>query len=300
MISGDRTSIDLWSSIPPVASEIPSAFHGAPTNQRLRTITLDMAKAMLGARERFLGILSRTADRVAAEDEFNRSVRALAGAAWEVARHRPPRIDHLAVFLPSNNVLYSCVLFGLIPSLYCDSIEMRPSSRVKDASRKVIELLRETCRPWISDRIRLIDLSQRAFTETCSCADAVIFTGQYENGVELMSRLSDKPLFLMFNSGPNPMIIGPQATPETTLRSLLISRLYNSGQDCLCADLVYVHRSILRGSPGSFRRCSGPPPTPSPLLALLSTPMPSSKRRLTSTSTRTRLSSGVRPTSADC
>ncbi|MFC6881499.1 aldehyde dehydrogenase family protein [Actinomadura yumaensis] len=211
-----------------------------------------MAKAMLGARERFLGILSRTADRVAAEDEFNRSVRALAGAAWEVARHRPPRIDHLAVFLPSNNVLYSCVLFGLIPSLYCDSIEMRPSSRVKDASRKVIELLRETCRPWISDRIRLIDLSQRAFTETCSCADAVIFTGQYENGVELMSRLSDKPLFLMFNSGPNPMIIGPQATPETTLRSLLISRLYNSGQDCLCADLVYVHRSILRGVTGQL------------------------------------------------
>ena len=207
--------------------------------------TLRLAEAVLTHRSALLDILTETATRTAAEDEINRSVRALAGAAWEVARNGPPRTGRLAVFLPSNNVLYSYVLFGLIPSLYCDEIVIRPSARTRATAFAVHALLATTCGPRVMERVRLVEESQRTFQTTCADADAVVFTGQYENGLEVMGKIGDRPLFLLFGSGPNPMIVGPQAAAERTTRAMLTSRLYNSGQDCLCSDLIFVHRSHL-------------------------------------------------------
>ena len=55
------------------------------------------------------------------------------------------------------------------------------------------------------------------------------------------------PSFLAFGSGPNPIVAGPEAAVESAGTGILNSRLYNSGQDCLCPDTVFVHRSILDG-----------------------------------------------------
>src|SRR3954454_22710010 len=62
--------------------------------------TLRLAEAVLTHRSTLLETLTETATRTAAEDEINRSVRALSGAAWEVARNNPHPTGRLAVFLP--------------------------------------------------------------------------------------------------------------------------------------------------------------------------------------------------------
>ncbi|MGD3110858.1 aldehyde dehydrogenase family protein [Streptomyces sp. YGL11-2] len=208
--------------------------------------TLELADAILKNRNTLLDILVETATRTAAEDEINRSLRAISGAAWEIERNRPPQIGTLSVFLPSNNVLYSYMLFGVIPSLYTDRIEIRPSSRTRETAKAVHELLAKEYRFDATGQVSVVDASQKDFVASCRQSDAVVFTGQYENGLDVMERVGERPCFMLFGSGPNPMVIGPEAVPGQVNRALISSRLYNSGQDCLCTDLVFVHRSVLR------------------------------------------------------
>jgi acyl-CoA reductase-like NAD-dependent aldehyde dehydrogenase len=240
---------------------------------QLHDRTMELAESVLKNRHALLDLLVEISTRTAAEDEINRSVRAIAGAAWEVARNKPPRIARLSVFLPSNNVLYSYVLFGVIPSLYADQIQIRPSSRTRQTALAVHALLSKTCGFDGTDRISLVEGSQRNFVASCQQSDAVVFTGQFDNGVQVMQRIGERPCFLLFGSGPNPMIVGPEASPARVREALVCSRLYNSGQDCLCTDLVFVHRSVLRdvteglqatlrGIPITDRRAPGAVVTP--------------------------------------
>lgn len=215
------------------------------STDRLHEQTLRLAAAILDNRQCLRDILTEIATRSAAEDEINRSVRTLAGAAWEIGQHRPPRIDRLSLFLPSNNVLYSYTLFGLVPSLYARRVDIRPSSRSRRTAQAVHELLSGVHPPIADGALTLVEASQREFIAGCARSDAVVFTGQYENAIQVMEKLDERICFLFLGSGPNPLIVGPQSDPGPTGRALLNSRLYNSGQDCLSTDLVFVHRSVL-------------------------------------------------------
>ncbi|MEV8517863.1 aldehyde dehydrogenase family protein [Dactylosporangium sp. NPDC051484] len=87
--------------------------------------------------------------------------------------------------------------------------------------------------------------SQREFVRACATADGVIFTGRYDNGLDIAARLSSRTKVLLFGSGPNPFVIGPDAQTGKAVDDLVQSRLYNSGQDCLCPDVAFVHRDRL-------------------------------------------------------
>src|SRR3954462_13660942 len=91
----------------------------AVTRSQGHDLDLTAIDVLLRHREELIAVLCEAATHRAAGDELPRAVRALAGAAAEVARWRPARQSRLVVFMPSNNVLYSYVLFGLIPLLYC-------------------------------------------------------------------------------------------------------------------------------------------------------------------------------------
>jgi len=224
----------------PAAPATPGRARGS-----LHERTLALAEAVAAHRYELLEILVETATRTAAEDEINRSVRALAGAAWELERIRPPRYRRMSVFLPSNNVLYSYVLLGMIPSFYVDRIEVRPSSRTRPTAEAVHELLSRVCGSEATGHIEVVQATQKQFVASCASSEAIVFTGQFENGLDIMSRIGPQACFLVFGSGPNPVVIGPEAAPSAVQRSLITSRLYNSGQDCLSADLFFVHRSII-------------------------------------------------------
>ncbi|MER5571365.1 aldehyde dehydrogenase family protein [Streptomyces goshikiensis] len=212
---------------------------------RLDEVVPALAGALLDQRDALLSVLTGVATRKAAEDEFLRSLRAVSGAPWEILRNSPRRLRRLATFLPSNNLLYSYMLFGAIPSLYTDEIRIRPSARVARSAMAVHEILGPAVRAC-GGRVEMAPVSQRAFLADCASSDAVVFTGQPENAATLAARLPYGALFLAFGSGPNPVVVGPEADLDAACRGVLAARLYNSGQDCLCTDIVFVHRSVAR------------------------------------------------------
>ncbi|MER7766840.1 aldehyde dehydrogenase family protein [Kitasatospora sp. NPDC096140] len=201
--------------------------------------------AFLGARHELADVLTDLAVRQSAEDEIFRSVRALSGAAWELQQYAPRRLNRLATFLPSNNVLYSYVLFGIVPSLYTDEVLIRPSARTGDTAAAVHEILRPHL-ARLAGRVELTGASQRAFTGECARSDLVVFTGQPDNAEAVGSALGPGTTLLAFGSGPNPIVLGPRADLDRGCRAVLEARTYNSGQDCLAPDLVFVHRSVAR------------------------------------------------------
>jgi acyl-CoA reductase-like NAD-dependent aldehyde dehydrogenase len=210
-----------------------------------RTSGVAMASALIAHEAELIDVLVGIATHRSAVDEFHRSISALVGAPWELARNDPRPLERLAVFLPSNNVLYSYVLFGLVPALFCDEIVIRPSARIKSTAFAIHEILGEEIAGVVSADLELSAASQRAFTATCKESEAIVFTGQYENGREVRAAVGEDPVFLLFGSGPNPFVVGPQTDIETTVRHALDSRLYNSGQDCLCSDVFFVHTSVI-------------------------------------------------------
>jgi acyl-CoA reductase-like NAD-dependent aldehyde dehydrogenase len=205
---------------------------------------LVIASSILAHQDELLEALVEVATHGSAVDEIHRSVRVLAGSGWELARSKPPQTRQLAVFLPSNNVLYSYTLFIAIPALFTAEVTARPSARVDATFRRIHEMLGDDVERATKARIDIVEQSQRRFLQTCTKASAVVFTGQFSNSLGIADQLPDDCLFLTLGSGPNPLVVGETADVERVIDDLINARLYNSGQDCLCPDITFVHSSI--------------------------------------------------------
>lgn len=182
-------------------------------------------------------ILTAIAPRAAVALEIEAAVRTLRGAAAEVARHRPPRVSRLAVFMSSNMLLYSYVLYLLVPALFTEHLVFRPSSQVEEPTVRLHELLSRrhglpvTCRRD----------SQRAFVrDDVRLAEVAVFTGTYGNAEQVRAQLRDDQLLLFFGQGVNPFIVTSGADIDTAVEDAIRIRLLNSGQDCLGPDVHFV------------------------------------------------------------
>ncbi|WP_374019692.1 aldehyde dehydrogenase family protein [Paenibacillus thiaminolyticus] len=184
-------------------------------------------------------MLTRISTYRSAEAEIDSSIAVLRGAAEEIASYNPPFIDKMAVFHSSNNILYSYILYGVVPSAYCSRICIRPSSQV---SLPTLDIHR-----WIGERVSLpIEMhpvGQVEFRRSMKDADVVVFTGDYYNSLEVQAGFPSS-LFLFFGSGINPFIVGSQADIGQAVQATVQSRLYNSGQDCMCPNVFFVHREV--------------------------------------------------------
>ncbi|HXV91945.1 MAG TPA: aldehyde dehydrogenase family protein [Pseudonocardia sp.] len=249
------TDVDQIPHLPPAVSPIrpdpepatgPAAGRGGAPSAAPFTArdSHAMIELILRRRDELVEVLTGIATRHAAADELNRSIATLAGAQWEVERNRPRTVDELAVFLPSNNVFYSYVLFAVVPSLYCRKVLVRPSSRSTEVSRALHRILTtDPATAGLLD-VEFLEVSQRSFLRRCAAADVVVFNGRPENAEELAARLPRSSMLLAFGSGPNPVVVGPDAALRTVVEDLLRVRMYNSGQDCLCPDLVLADERI--------------------------------------------------------
>lgn len=192
-------------------------------------------------REDVLAILTEISTHRAVGYEIDAALRTLDGAMTEIERFRPPRVGSIAVFLPSNVLLYSYILYLLVPSLYADSVVFRPSIQVKGTAAKLHELLA----PVHNLPIELRDVSQRAFVETdVSDADVVVFTGTYQNAETIRHSLRPAQLMAFLGAGVNPVVIAPGADVERAVADVVDIRMLNSGQDCLAPDIIWVHHSL--------------------------------------------------------
>jgi acyl-CoA reductase-like NAD-dependent aldehyde dehydrogenase len=202
-----------------------------------------LADALVARREALIAAVSEIATYDSAVEELECAVRALRGAESELDRHAPSA-RAVAVFLPSNNLLYSYALFGLIPAMYSDEVWIRPAARYAHVAVGLHAELAEAVADLLPGRVDLQPCSQREFVARCGGAEAVAFAGQHANGVRMASTVSPETKVLLFGSGPNPMVIGPEARLAEAVPAALRARLYNVGQDCLCSDVYFVHASL--------------------------------------------------------
>nr|MDT0660473.1 aldehyde dehydrogenase family protein [Micromonospora sp. DSM 115978] len=197
-----------------------------------------------GERAAVRAILTEISTYAAATYEIDAALATLDGALGEVVTHRPTTLRESAVFMPSNVLLYSYVLYLLVPSLFVRHATFRPSGQVRGQTAALHRLLA----PAHDLPIDLAEVSQRAFLRDCVApADLVVFTGRYSNGAEIRSVLDREQLFLFFGQGVNPVIVTDAADLDRALTDTIDIRLLNSGQDCLGPDAIFVHAAVLDG-----------------------------------------------------
>jgi acyl-CoA reductase-like NAD-dependent aldehyde dehydrogenase len=199
-----------------------------------------LAKVIHDRRNEICAALARTTTWSAATKEIEDARACLLGAADECQEFRSAR-EELALFMPSNNLLYSFVMFAVVPSLYPMRVHVRPSSRNADVFSDMYEILSKE----LPDHIHIQEISQRKFLRLVGPRSVVVFNGRYENAELVATSIDREALFLAFGSGPNPTIIGPTADLCAAMDDVVSARLYNSGQDCLASDIHIVHQSRL-------------------------------------------------------
>lgn len=198
------------------------------------------ADRLLDRSEDLLRLLTSVATRDSAVAELDSAVSTLRGGRQELERFAGRAGGRVCTFLPSNNVLYSYVLFGLIPGLWSDEVLVRPSARTRDVVLRLHELLKDVPHNPVS----MVVVSQREFVALCRQAQMVVFTGRYENLQDIRTAIPADIPVLGLGSGPNPVVAGPYADVSEVVRATTESRLFNGGQDCLCPDLLIAHSSL--------------------------------------------------------
>ncbi|WP_405099461.1 aldehyde dehydrogenase family protein [Oceanobacillus sp. FSL H7-0719] len=185
-------------------------------------------------------ILTEISTYQTAEDEIDTSIRVLENAYREVKLNKPKTLNKMTVFMPSNVILYSYVLYLLIPSLYVNEIEFRSSSLVIDQLRRLHKLLGGIHQL----PIQLQELSHRKFIKASALSsNIVVFTGEYKNAEKIKFQLSPDQLFVFFGQGVNPFIITESANIDKAVKDLIKARMYNTGQDCMGPDAIFVQKS---------------------------------------------------------
>lgn len=193
-------------------------------------------------RSRIRAILCEVATYRAAEEEIRSFLGTLDGAAEEVARYRPGPVDRVAVFMPSNVLLYSYALYVLVPTLFSTEVRFRPSGHVGDQTRR----LHEELAPVHRLPVHFCPHSQQEFLEECVAdADVVVFTGAYNNAESVRATLRRDQLFVYFGHGVNPFVVTENAELDHAIADAVRVRLFNSGQDCFGPDVFFVHSGLL-------------------------------------------------------
>jgi long-chain acyl-CoA synthetase len=199
-----------------------------------------LAARLLERRDEVIGIMLGYCSRAAAQLEFDAALGALRGAAAEDAYERPGRVGDSYVYLPSNVVLYSYVLYLLVPSRWTSRILFRPSSRARESTIRLHRLLAELHEAAID----VFEGSQREFEAVrAGRRGLVVFTGRHGNAEQVRAGLGPGHVMAFFGQGTNPMVVGGDADVARAARDVVAMRLLNSGQDCFGPDIVAVHRS---------------------------------------------------------
>lgn len=193
-------------------------------------------------RDDFVNILTRISTWKATKNEIDLSIEALVGAGDELSDIPHNLINNLTVYLPVNVILFSYVLYVVMPSVFAKRIYFRPSVRVRDESYAIHQRMKQL----VDLPVEISYASRSIFWKQYgSNADMIVFTGKCANAIEFENRVAPSQMFIYFGSGVNPMVVGKNADVKTSVQDAAEIRLHNSGQDCLCPDLVLVNKDVL-------------------------------------------------------
>jgi len=146
-------------------------------------------------------------------------------------------------FLPLNQPIYATVCFGVVPSLMCEEVHVRPPTAVHPKFKeltKILDFEKEFPNLHISyqDREEFVK-SRKDVTQT------VIFTGNPKSAKDVRNAFPKECLFILNGAGHNPLVVTESADIEKAVESTLRTALQNQGQDCAAPNTILVHKDKL-------------------------------------------------------
>jgi aldehyde dehydrogenase (NAD+) len=203
----------------------------------------DIADWVESQRHDLIQVLTSISSHEAADDEVTRAVKALRGVEqeWDYLE-QAPHLFRLSIMQPTNVLLYSYVLYGLIPGVKFDEVFIKTSQKVSAPAKEIHEMFSSQ----FPANINLGYMTHEGFRKyLLPTSDVLVHTGSYNNALDLETELRNDQLFLFFGSGVNPFIVGPDADIDLAVRGSIDAHVFNSGQDCLCSNVFFVHESVL-------------------------------------------------------
>lgn len=184
-----------------------------------------------------ISILEKAETHKMASSEFEKSISCLLNIDKQSKYLAMPKLSSLSVFLPLNQPLYSLILFVVIPGCRFENTYFRPPTHLTNTYQDLYDVLElsnyNICCEVISRRVFI---NQRAIASDC-----VIYTGKYENAIELKNCLPSETIFIFQGGATNPIIISEQvAITDDLIDKIVSAQMYNSGQDCMAPSVIFV------------------------------------------------------------
>lgn len=202
----------------------------------------EFLKKFESLKDQLLNILLEIENYKTAEEEYRRTLRTLKSVEMEKIRDLSPVVNQCCSFLPYNNVLYSYILYGLVPSLLSEKVYIRPAFLSFPTALKIHTLIE----PFFKDQVIMRNWSRREFINSILLqSEVILFTGKYDSTFEIKEYLDPKQLFIYNGNGLISFIVHSDANINEAVKGAIFDRIYNSGQDCICPDIFLIHQSIL-------------------------------------------------------
>lgn len=147
------------------------------------------------------------------------------------------------ISLPANLPLYSFIIYVLEAAYIGNIVKVRPSSKSK---KVLLDILKESNLDK-NEQVKLTDISWNLFMkEVNDRADIFIFTGSWNNAKKIEGYLSDTVKYIYNGSGVCPFVVGPNANIHDVVIKIIQTKFFNSGQDCMATECVYLHKSLYK------------------------------------------------------
>jgi len=149
--------------------------------------------------------------------------------------------NRLAVFMPINLPLYSLFLYAIIPGYMFKKVYIKCNTILYSVILKIIKLLKLED---LNLSCEVINTNREVFLEGYAAAsDVIVFTGQYKNVTNIIAKLPKK-IIIYFGYGINPIIILDNTNLKSIADTVIKSRTFNNGRDCMAPDCILVRKSI--------------------------------------------------------
>ncbi len=151
-------------------------------------------------------------------------------------------VDHVASFLPRNQLLYATIYMGVVPGLLANRCYVRPPESAHEAYRRLLDAVDfraffPTLQFFLGDRREFVAVH-------VPHADVVMFTGTHANGEAVRKQTKKDALFLFSGAGHNPVVVRRDADVARAAESIVRLCYHNQGQDCSAPNAILVDRAV--------------------------------------------------------
>lgn len=141
---------------------------------------------------------------------------------------------------PATLPMYSLLLFALAPALVGNHVVARPASATRGCSELLAGLAAEAGIP--------IEVTGEAWSSFAAAAehgaDGMVFCGSREHAVQLDQQLPESVRLVCQGPGNCAFVVTAEADLTAAARAAVESRMFNSSQDCLATERVYVAEEV--------------------------------------------------------